>query len=147
MSTTSRYVVGIDLGTTHSVMAYLDTSLLTEEGPPPVPQLFEVPQVVLPGQVEARPLLPSFLYLAAATDFPARALDLPWPSGQNRSWVVGEVLAGLRWSRSDRSDPALCGAERWTRCGAESQSSRRVGSLSFAPQGCLGRADAGLSSR
>ena len=91
MSTTSRYVVGIDLGTTHSVMAYLDTSLLTEEGPPPVPQLFEVPQVVLPGQVEARPLLPSFLYLAAATDFPARALDLPWPSGQNRSWVVGEL--------------------------------------------------------
>jgi len=91
MSTTSRYLVGIDLGTTHSVMAYLDTALLSEEGPPPVPVLFEVPQVVLPGQVEQRPLLPSFLYLSAATDFPARALDLPWTSGQDRNWVVGEL--------------------------------------------------------
>ena len=91
MSTTSRYVIGIDLGTTHSVMAYLDTSLLSEDGPPPVPVLFEVPQVVLPGQVEARPLLPSFLYLSAATDFPARALDLPWTAAQDRTWVVGEL--------------------------------------------------------
>ncbi|MBL8633307.1 MAG: Hsp70 family protein [Myxococcales bacterium] len=90
MSTTSRYVVGIDLGTTHSVMAYLDTSQLGEEGPPPVPVLFEVPQVVLPGQVEARPLLPSFLYLAAATDFPARSLQLPW-TREDRTWTVGEL--------------------------------------------------------
>ena len=28
MSTTSRYIVGIDLGTTHSVLAYLDTQNL-----------------------------------------------------------------------------------------------------------------------
>ena len=91
MSTTSRCLVGIDLGTTHSVLAYLDTSQLSDDGPPPVPVLFEVPQVVLPGQVEARPLLPSFLYLSAPSDFPARALDLPWPTGQGRSWVVGEL--------------------------------------------------------
>lgn len=90
MSTTSRYVVGIDLGTTHSVMAYLDTSQLGEEGPPPVPVLFEVPQVVLPGQVDARPLLPSFLYLSAPADFPARSLQLPWAS-EDRTWTVGEL--------------------------------------------------------
>ena len=91
MSTQSRYVVGIDLGTTHSVLAYLDTTELSDDGPLPAPTLFAVPQVVLPGQVEARPLLPSFLYLAGASDFPSRSLDLPWPGGQDRSFVVGEL--------------------------------------------------------
>ncbi|MFO0579655.1 MAG: Hsp70 family protein [Polyangia bacterium] len=87
-----RYVVGIDLGTTHSVLAYLDTQALPEDehaGVTPTPQVLLVPQVVQPGQVEARPLLPSFLYLASPNDFPAGSLDLPWAPG--RDYVVGEL--------------------------------------------------------
>lgn len=89
MSTSSRYTIGIDLGTTHTVLAYLDTSRFPEDEPPPTPSLFPIPQVVQPGLVEARPLLPSFLYLAGDTDFPGGALDLPWDSG--RTYVVGEL--------------------------------------------------------
>ena len=91
MSNASRYVVGIDLGTTHSVRAYLDTTQTSDDGPAAVPMLFSVPQVVLPGQVESRALLPSFLYLAGPTEFPSKSLDLPWPSAQGRTWTVGEL--------------------------------------------------------
>src|SRR3954453_6959472 len=53
----SRYVVGIDLGTTNSAVCYVDT----HEQPWKV-RLLEIPQLVAPGQVEARDTLPSFHY-------------------------------------------------------------------------------------
>ncbi|MBX3468823.1 MAG: Hsp70 family protein [Planctomycetes bacterium] len=53
------FVVGVDLGTTNSAVAYVD--LRAEKGPVTV---FPVPQLVRPGVVEARPQLPSNLYLA-----------------------------------------------------------------------------------
>ena len=40
-----------------------------------------------PGQRDARPTLPSFVYLAGAHDVPAGSLDLPWASG--RDFCVG----------------------------------------------------------
>ena len=89
--TSSRYIVGIDLGTTNSVLAYIDAAAVSEDGPAPQPKVFRVPQVVQPGQVEPRELLPSFLYLAGPNDFPSRSLDLPWQGGQGRDYVVGEL--------------------------------------------------------
>jgi molecular chaperone DnaK (HSP70) len=72
----SRYIVGIDLGTTNCVVAYVDTQTPDTDNPPI--QLFHVPQLVTPGNVEERDLLPSFLYLPAAREFPAGSLTLPW---------------------------------------------------------------------
>ena len=57
----SRYVVGFDLGTTNSAVAYVDTA----EEPWQV-RTFAVPQLVAAGQVEARETLPSFHYQPAA---------------------------------------------------------------------------------
>ncbi len=54
----SKYSVGIDLGTTNSVLAY--TSLDAEK---PVVNVLPIEQVVAPNQIEARVGLPSFLYL------------------------------------------------------------------------------------
>src|SRR5262249_13416384 len=82
----SRYVVGIDLGTTNSALAYADTRDATPDAPPPTRSL-PTPQVVAAGDVSARPILPSFLYLPAAKEFPAGALDLPWSKDAGR--VVG----------------------------------------------------------
>ncbi len=48
--------VGIDLGTTHTVVAWAD---LAATEPPAV---FAVPQLVAPAEIEARPLFPSCLY-------------------------------------------------------------------------------------
>ena len=52
-----RYVIGFDLGTTNSAVTYVDT----DESPWRVRTL-AVPQLVAPGQVEARQTLPSFCY-------------------------------------------------------------------------------------
>ncbi|MEZ4720086.1 MAG: Hsp70 family protein [Caldilineaceae bacterium] len=76
------YIVGIDLGTTHCVLAYApvapadatDTNIDAAD----VVQRFAVPQVVSPGEVQARPLLPSFLLLPGPHDVPEGALALPW---------------------------------------------------------------------
>jgi hypothetical protein len=84
--TASRYVVGIDLGTTNSALAFVDTGV--GEADAARPTVFPIPQLVQPGQVEPRPLLPSFLYLPNPGELPAGSLKLPWDA--NRDFAVGE---------------------------------------------------------
>ncbi len=72
----SRYVVGIDLGTTNSALAYVDSGAGT--GADNIVHRLSIPQVVQPGVVEDRPLLPSFLYLPGPNELPAGSLKLPW---------------------------------------------------------------------
>ena len=72
-SSPSRYVVGVDLGTTNSAVTYVDTT----ESPWQV-RTFAVPQLVAPGQIEARETLPSFHYQPATGEFRPEDLKLPW---------------------------------------------------------------------
>ena len=68
----------------------------------------DAPQVVLPGQVEERSMLPSFLYLAAASDFPKGDLS--------REIGFGELEEGLevRCPNADPTPSAVAIArERW----------------------------------
>jgi hypothetical protein len=55
---TPLYSVGIDLGTTHCVVAY---TALNEESPKV--ELLPIPQITAPNQSESLPFLPSFLYV------------------------------------------------------------------------------------
>ena len=71
----SRFVVGIDLGTTNSAVAYVDTAER-----PWRTRTFAAPQLVAPGQVEPRETLPSFHYQAAPGELAKDALRLPWSS-------------------------------------------------------------------
>ena len=73
----SRYVVGIDLGTTNCALASIDAELAADDAPAPVASM-PIPQVVGVGDVAERPVLPSFLYLPDDKEFPSGALDLPW---------------------------------------------------------------------
>lgn len=79
----TRYLIGIDLGTTNSALAYLD--LATGKS---TIHSFALPQLVAPGEVAPRPLLPSFLYLPGAHDLPAGATSLPWNPASD--YAVGE---------------------------------------------------------
>ncbi len=81
---TSRFVVGIDLGTTNCALAYVDTGA----GGDPKVQPFLIPQVVNQGEVADRPLLPSNLYLPGKGEQPAGAMKLPWDG--ERDYAVGE---------------------------------------------------------
>jgi molecular chaperone DnaK (HSP70) len=81
----SRYIVGIDLGTTNSVVAYVDA----DDAAGAVRDL-QIPQLTAPGAVEGRPVLPSFLYLAAENEFPVEALALPWGGGRAIAGVFAQ---------------------------------------------------------
>jgi len=80
----TRYLVGIDLGTTNSALAYVDAR---RRGDVEIRTLL-LPQLVAPGEMAARPLLPSFLYLPGGHDLPPRACALPWDA--ERNFIVGE---------------------------------------------------------
>jgi molecular chaperone DnaK (HSP70) len=79
----ARYLVGIDLGTTNTVCAFVDTRAGRAI------EVFAVPQLVRPGEVATRAGLPSFLYLAGAHELPPGSLDLPWAKG--RDFAVGHL--------------------------------------------------------
>ena len=123
MSNRARYAVGIDLGTTNSVVAFVK---LGEDSPEAVApfELLQIPQIVAPATVEVRPVLPSFLYLAPAAES-ADAYRLPWTTADAAApaYAVGEfarrqaadapirtVAAAKSWlahSRVDRHQPIL----------------------------------------
>jgi molecular chaperone DnaK (HSP70) len=70
----ARYAVGIDLGTSHTLLAWAD--LRDSE---PAPQLFGIAQATGPGQVAESALLPSLRYHPAVGELADADLDLPWP--------------------------------------------------------------------
>ena len=60
--------VGIDLGTTNSALAYIDSHQAEEADFPPI-HVLDVPQVVAPGRVEVRRTLPSFVFLGDQEEY------------------------------------------------------------------------------
>ncbi len=83
----ARYLIGIDLGTTNSALAYIDLTRHPRTGALGL-KTFEIPQLVDIGVVRERALLPSFLYLPGQHDLPAGSVALPWK--QDASFAVGE---------------------------------------------------------
>jgi hypothetical protein len=83
----ARYLIGIDLGTTNSALAFVDLQHKLKSGRPEI-QTFAIPQLVAPGETANRQLLPSFLYLPGAHDLPAGSTALPWDAA--RPYAVGE---------------------------------------------------------
>lgn len=82
-----RYAVGIDLGTTHCALSFVDIS--QSDGERITGEVLEIAQLTAPGLVENRSLLPSFVYLPHSDELSATDLTLPWPSATDS--VVGEL--------------------------------------------------------
>ena len=115
----SQYVIGIDLGTTNSALAYAPLAGDPRESSPVT--VFSIPQLANPGELRDEPLLPSFLYIPGPADFPAGTLALPWdPSprlvtgmlAQKRgaevaSRLVASAKSWLSHSGVDRTAPIL----------------------------------------
>ncbi|MGE5185329.1 MAG: Hsp70 family protein, partial [Acidobacteriota bacterium] len=80
----ARYLIGIDLGTTNSAVAYVDTRAAD-----PRVRVFEVSQLIAPGDVAPRRQLPSFVYMAGEIDLAPHETALPWDP--KRRIVVGEL--------------------------------------------------------
>lgn len=107
--------VGIDLGTTNCGLAHTSVG----DGQPV--ELFQIPQLVSPGEIRAEPLMESSLYLARGGEFAEELLDLPWRTSDGR--IVGHFAARrgaeslgrlvtsakswLCYSGADRTSPIL----------------------------------------
>jgi molecular chaperone DnaK (HSP70) len=87
----SQYVVSIDLGTTNTVLAY------SEPGSAQI-RLFDIEQLVAPGEVGAGALLPSVRYHPASGELADGDLQLPWPAADVAGLsqvVVGRLARAL----------------------------------------------------
>lgn len=116
-----QFVIGIDLGTTNSALAYAPLASIADPHELPGASLLSIPQVVNPGEVRGEPLLPSFLYLPGPVDFPEGSLALPWDSGgdfivgrlaqkrgvENPSRLVSSAKSWLSHAGVDRTAPIL----------------------------------------
>ncbi len=117
----ARFVVGIDLGTTHTVVAYSEIDPKRKGAPDP--RIFEVAQLVTPREREALALLPSCLYAPLAGEVDG---DPDWVAGElarkrgaevvgrsvssAKSWLshgtVDRLAAILPWGAADAPDGA-----------------------------------------
>ena len=70
----SEFLVGIDLGTSNSAVAYIDRS----KGPDAPVLDFPIVQTIRPSDVRPQALLPSALYLQHPDELSAEAYALPW---------------------------------------------------------------------
>lgn len=76
----SRFLIGIDLGTTNSVVAYIDTHSDSQEvaDADSVIHVFAVPQLVAHGEVRTLFALPSFLYFPTEDELSSGAVSATW---------------------------------------------------------------------
>jgi molecular chaperone DnaK (HSP70) len=99
----AKYVLGIDLGTTNSVLAYAE--LKTEK---PEIHLLPIPQLVAAGTLESPHSLPSFTYLPPGNKANEKSFQLPWFGSTN--CVVGELA---RRQSAESPDRTIHSAKSW----------------------------------
>ena len=113
----ARYIVGIDLGTTNSAVAFIDTTHAH-----PRVENFPILQLTAPGETQACEVLPSFLYLCARDEFRKDLLQLPCRQSHTSDIVgvfardhgaevpgrlVGSAKSWLSHAGVDRTAPLL----------------------------------------
>ena len=90
----ARFSVGIDLGTTHCVLSYLDLAK-TSDDPTLEPELItmSIPQLTQPGLIEEKQQLPSFIYMAHESELNNADIALPWNAQPDV--IVGSIAREL----------------------------------------------------
>lgn len=104
----ASFVIGIDLGTTNSVVAYAALS-----GEKPEVQLLPISQLVAPGVVETRTTLPSFLYLSRDQESASGSFELPWKNlstSPPTNAVAGELA---RRQSAESPERTVAAAKSW----------------------------------
>ncbi len=110
MGTDSRYIVGIDLGTTNSALAFVDTAVPARERRA---EVLRVPQLIAPGEVAERETLPSFLFLPEPERMDLELLRLPWHQGPPPDFAVG---AFARDMAARAPGAVVSSAKSWLSC-------------------------------
>ncbi len=100
-----KYAIGIDLGTTNSVIAF---TAINADNPSAPPAILPVPQHVAESTVESRDVLPSFLYLASDAETSGGVFNFPWAKG--RDYAVGQFA---QKQAADVPTRSIAGAKSW----------------------------------
>ena len=103
---TPQFHIGIDLGTTHTVVAYAPVGADQAH-------LFEIDQLVAPGEIAKRPWLPSFRYHPAPGELAPEDVLLPWQ--QSLPGEIPQVIIG-EWARelgSKTDSRSIFSAKSW----------------------------------
>jgi molecular chaperone DnaK (HSP70) len=86
----SRYLIGIDLGTTNCAVAYVDTMESANGANASGIRRFDIAQLTGPGEVRMLPLLPSSLYFPTDDEISSGSVNLPW---QERPKAIVGMMA------------------------------------------------------
>jgi len=91
----SQYSIGIDLGTTHCVLSYLDLHMADEAAKADAitQEVLLIPQLTAPGSIEERLQLPSFIYQFHESEVASGDLTLPWKEAPSQ--LVGELARNM----------------------------------------------------
>ena len=101
-----RYTVGIDLGTSNTVVAF------AAEDEDHI-ELFEIEQLVGRGEVGARPLLPSLRYHPADGELDPAGLRLPWPDAPIADAPAAVIGSFARELGAQVPGRAVASAKSW----------------------------------
>lgn len=107
----SQYIIGIDLGTTNSVVSYCARTATREQIPEL--QLLSIPQVVSANVIDSLQSLASFAYLPNPAETQDKAFGLPWDEGdesENQTEVVGDFA---RTRSAEAPDRTVGAAKSW----------------------------------
>ncbi len=84
----SRYIIGIDLGTTNSAVAFVDSNRK-----PFSVEDYPILQVSASAETSSLNLFPSFHYEAAPGEFSPGALHLPWDKESDPKKITGVLCS------------------------------------------------------
>ncbi|MCO8121666.1 Hsp70 family protein [Stieleria sp. TO1_6] len=101
-----RFSIGIDLGTTNSVIAFAPLADDPKQTAPAM-QLLPIPQLIGPGQIESRDSLPSFLYLPREGEL--QSLQTPLVSDPENG-IVGHYA---RQQSAENPQRVVVAAKSW----------------------------------
>lgn len=108
----ARFLVGVDLGTTHTVVAYADLGQAANLKI----QVFNIEQLIAPGEIHARPLLPSVRYHPAQGEMAEPDTRLPWSEDRDETRpIIGELARRLGSKTHGRT---IASAKSWLSHGA-----------------------------
>ncbi len=101
-----QFVIGIDLGTTNSALAFREADAPGTDSS--TVEIFRVPQLVNRGEVAELDLLPSSLYIPGPNEFVEGSLALPWEP--KAPYIVGQLA---RTRGVENANRLVASAKSW----------------------------------
>jgi len=109
MNNKSRYIIGIDLGTTNSSLTFIDTNQPKDKR---CVEIMLIPQIVALGEIDSLTTLPSFIYLPESQEINCQQIKMPWQDTPP-DYVVGTYARDMGTQTPHK---VISSAKSWLCC-------------------------------